>query len=146
MQHRRTKQRQAILEAMEQHGGHLTADQIYALVKPRFPHLSLGTVYRNLRILTAQGSVRELDFGSASKFFEMAKDAHYHLICRACGKVEDADLPVNHRLTAIMQSSAPAGGFQIEEHRLDFVGVCPACQRAQRRTRARAKACKRSEQ
>ena len=50
---RNTKQRQAIFEAIENHGGHLTADEIYKLVKRRFPRLSLGTVYRNLRVLGA---------------------------------------------------------------------------------------------
>ncbi len=128
-----------MLEAIEHHGGHLTADRIYTLVKRQFPRLSLGTVYRNLRVLIAQGSIRELDFGGGFSHFEVAKDAHYHFICRVCGQVEDAEAPVNQRLTAIVERSARAMSFRVEDHRLDFVGVCEACQRAERRTSKRAK-------
>lgn len=125
---RNTKQRQAIFDAIENHGGHLTADEIYKLVKRRFPRLSLGTVYRNLRVLVAQGGLRELDFGMAVIYFETAKDSHYHLICRVCGRIADADIPVEHDLQSVVGQSRDLGGFRIEEHRLDFIGVCAACQ------------------
>jgi Fe2+ or Zn2+ uptake regulation protein len=128
MNYRTTKQRQAILEAIERHGGHLTADEIYKLVKRRFPRLSLGTVYRNLRVLASQGSVRELDFGMAITYFEAVKETHYHLICRVCGKITDAEMPVERRLKAIVERASSDGGFRIEEHRLDFIGVCAECQ------------------
>jgi Fur family peroxide stress response transcriptional regulator len=134
MNFRNTKQRQAILDAIEQHGGHLTADEIYKLVKRRFPRLSLGTVYRNLRVLAEQGSVRELDFGMAITYFETVKDSHYHLICRVCGSITDTEMPLERRLKAVVEKSSGMGGiggiggFRIEEHRLDFIGVCAACQ------------------
>src|SRR5438105_488064 len=138
MQYRRTKQRQAMLEAIERHGGHVTADRIYALVKRRFPRLSLGTVYRNLRVLIAQGNVRELDFGGGFSHFEIAKGAHYHFVCRLCGQVEDAEVPINKRLTSIVERSARAVSFRVEDHRLDFICVCEACQQVERRTSKRA--------
>ncbi len=121
---------------MRGHGGHLTADQIYALAKPKLPRLSLGTVYRNLRILVAQGKVREIDFGHPSSHFELAKESHYHLICRLCGSIEDAAVPVTKALAALARSSLTRSGFKVEDHRLDFVGTCRACQRkGQRRGR-----------
>jgi len=125
---RNTKQRQAIFDAIEHHGGHLTADEIYKLVKRRFPRLSLGTVYRNLRVLVAQGSLRELDFGMAVTYFETVKDSHYHLICRVCGSISDAEMPVERRLQSVVKQAHGLSGFQIEEHRLDFIGVCASCQ------------------
>ena len=125
---RNTKQRQAIFEAIENHGGHLTADEIYRLVKRRFPRLSLGTVYRNLRVLVAQGGLRELDFGMAVTYFETAKDSHYHLICRVCENIADVDIPVERRLQSVAGQASNLGGFRIEGHRLDFIGVCVACQ------------------
>jgi Fe2+ or Zn2+ uptake regulation protein len=124
---RNTKQRQAIFEAIEHHGGHLTADEIYKLVRRRFPRLSLGTVYRNLRVLVAQGSLRELDFGMAVTYFETVKDAHYHLICRVCGMIADAEAPIESRLNTMVEKARMTAGFKIEEHRLDFIGVCAAC-------------------
>jgi Fe2+ or Zn2+ uptake regulation protein len=125
---RNTKQRQAIFEAIERHGGHLTADEIYRLVKRRFPRLSLGTVYRNLRLLVAQGDLRELDFGMAVTYFETTKDSHYHLICRVCGSIADADIPIERRLQSVVGQASNLGGFHIEGHRLDFIGVCAVCQ------------------
>jgi Fe2+ or Zn2+ uptake regulation protein len=125
---RNTKQRQAIFEAIERHGGHLTADDIYRLVKRRCPRLSLGTVYRNLRLLVAQGELRELDFGMAVTYFETTKNSHYHLICRVCGSIADANIPVESRLQSVVGQASNLGGFCIEEHRLDFIGVCAACQ------------------
>jgi Fur family transcriptional regulator, peroxide stress response regulator len=131
---RNTKQRQAIFETIQNHGGHLTADEIYRLVKRRFPRLSLGTVYRNLRVLVAQGGLRELDFGMAVTYFETAKNSHYHLICRVCRSIADADIPVERGLQSVARQARNLGGFRIEEHRLDFVGVCAACQSKPRKT------------
>ncbi len=125
---RNTKQRQAIFEAIERHGGHLTADEVYKLVRRRFPRLSLGTVYRNLRVLVSQGSLRELDFGMAVTYYETAKDAHYHLICRVCGSIDDAEMPIERRLQSVIGEAGKLGGFRIEEHRLDFIGICASCQ------------------
>lgn len=131
---RNTKQRQAIFETIENHGGHLTADEIYRLVKRHFPRLSLGTVYRNLRVLVAQGGLRELDFGTAVTYFETSKNSHYHLICRVCGSIADADIPVERGLQSVAGQARNLGGFRIEEHRLDFIGVCAACQTKPRKT------------
>jgi Fe2+ or Zn2+ uptake regulation protein len=125
---RNTKQRQAILDAMEAHGGHLTAEEVYKIVKRRHPRLSLGTVYRNLRVLTQQGTVRELDFGMAITYFETTKDTHYHLVCRVCGGIVDVEMALEKKLMKLVTQARGEGGFMIEEHRLDFVGVCEACQ------------------
>jgi Fur family transcriptional regulator, ferric uptake regulator len=131
MNHRHTKQRQAILDAIEHHGGHLTADDIYQLVKRRHPRLSLGTVYRNLHLLARQGVLRELDFGLSVTYFETTKDPHFHLICRICGRIDDAILPIERGLASLVRRAAKADGFLIEEPRLDFIGVCPACRSKQ---------------
>ena len=128
MNYRNTKQRQAILDAIEGQGGHLTAEEIYRVVKRRHPRLSLGTVYRNLRVLAEQGSVRELDFGMAITYFETIKDTHYHLVCRVCGGISDVEMELERKLTALVERASRVDGFQIEQHRLDFVGVCESCQ------------------
>lgn len=125
---RNTKQRQAILDAIEAHGGHLTAEEVYKIVKRRQPRLSLGTVYRNLRVLAQQGSVRELDFGMAITYFETTKDTHYHLVCRVCSGIVDMEMELEKKLMKLVELARGEGGFLIEEHRLDFVGVCETCQ------------------
>lgn len=128
MNYRNTKQRQAILDAIEGHGGHLTAEEIYKIVKRRHLRLSLGTVYRNLRVLAGQGEVRELDFGMSVTYFETVKDAHYHLVCRVCSGISDMEMDLERKLMALVENASSADGFQVEQHRLDFVGVCKTCQ------------------
>lgn len=132
MIYRNTKQRQAILDAIETHGGHLTAEEVYKIVKRRHPQLSLGTVYRNLRVLAQQDFVRELDFGMAITYFEIVKDTHYHLVCRICGSITDMGMELERKLMRVVERTSDAasdtGGFQIEQHRLDFVGICNPCQ------------------
>ena len=139
---RNTKQRQAILDAIEAHGGHLTAEEVYKIVKRRHPRLSLGTVYRNLRVLAGQGAVRELDFGMAITYFETTKDAHYHLVCKVCSGIVDVEIELEKKLMALVEQAKTIGGFQIEEHRLDFVGVCEQCQVKPARTTKHVRALK----
>jgi len=143
MIYRNTKQRQAILDAIEGHGGHLTAEEIYKIVKRRQARLSLGTVYRNLRVLAEIGVVRELDFGMAITYFETTKDPHYHLVCRICGGISDVEMELERQLMKLVEQASNAGEFQIEEHRLDFVGVCRACQTKSTRANKPVRALKR---
>lgn len=140
MQYRNTRQRQAVLDAIERHGGHLTADQIYAAVRKQFPRVSLGTVYRNLRVLLAHGSIRELRLGTSFSYFEKANEPHHHLICRVCGQLTDAEFPVSRQIQKIVERSQRSDGFLIEEHRLDFIGVCARCQHKSSRSRVRHRA------
>ncbi len=142
MNHRNTKQRQAILDAIEGHGGHLTAEEIYQVVKGGHPRLSLGTVYRNLRVLAEQGSVRELDFGMAITYFETIKDTHYHLVCRVCGGISDVEMELEQKLMALVERTSGIDGFQVEQHRLDFVGVCKSCQSNPMQVNGQARALK----
>ena len=125
LRHRRSGQRQAILAAIRKRGGHSTADQIYEAVRLNHPRISLGTVYRNLRILCAQGEIREVNTDPGYARFEIAGTPHYHLVCRKCGEIEDCPLPVDKSLEERMQSLT---NFRVEQHRLDFIGLCCKCQ------------------
>ncbi len=125
MKYKRSKQRDRILELLEQTESHPTADWLYQKLKKKFPNLSLGTVYRNLNILAEQGLVEELPFGSTHDRYEAIKKPHYHLICQACGSVEDFDMP---RYTEINQQAQKMSGFHISRHRIDFFGTCKKCQ------------------
>src|SRR5262245_39797398 len=135
MNHRNTKQRRVILDTVERHGGHLTADETYRLARRRQPHLSLGTVYRNLRMLAAQGVVQELDFRMAVSYFETTKAPHYHLICRVYEQIFDVELPIEVGLLNLVKRSPGISGFQIEDHLLEFISVCAACRDSGRKSK-----------
>jgi len=78
-QYRNSKQRQKILDLLVISKSHPTADWIYRKLKKRFRNLSLGTVYRNLRILKETGQIWELNFGTGLSRFDAVVHSHYHL-------------------------------------------------------------------
>ncbi|MBC7234346.1 MAG: transcriptional repressor [Chloroflexi bacterium] len=123
---RLTPQRKAILAAVREGGRHPEAGEIYERVRRQLPHISLGTVYRNLAQLSEAGLVVELNIGRASRW-DGQPAPHDHLICRRCGHIEDIDIGREGcDLDAIARR---VSGFIIEGHRLQFEGLCPACQR-----------------
>ena len=123
---RNSRQRTALLELLKSTKSHPTASWIYDELKKEFPDLSQGTVYRNLSVLAEQGLVQVLRSGSTFDRFDADTSAHYHVVCTVCGKVEDVAMKAD---AAGETSAARATGYRIEGHRLDFYGVCPACQK-----------------
>jgi Fur family ferric uptake transcriptional regulator len=65
-----TRQRKVILEELRNVDTHPSADEIYEMVRKRLPHISLGTVYRNLEILSETGAIQKLELGCAQKKFD----------------------------------------------------------------------------
>jgi len=88
------------------------------------PKISLGTVYRNLHILTQQGKIQELDFGEGTRRYDACIDEHYHFVCERCGTVKDLDIEPLPEINARFGTSVPG---QIKSHRLDFFGLCSDC-------------------
>ena len=121
---RNSKQRTALLDLLRSTKSHPTASWLYGRLKTGFPDLSLGTVYRNLSMLAERGLVRVLRSGSAFDRFDADTRAHYHVVCEVCGKVEDVDLAADATLEVRAEE---ASGYRISTHRLDFIGICPAC-------------------
>ena len=88
------------------------------------PRISLGTVYRNLEILSEQGLIQKLDIGGTQKRFDGNATTHYHIRCTKCGRVDDLDLPTDAN---IEKEASKVTDFQILRHRLEFSGICPDC-------------------
>ncbi|MEJ6950949.1 Fur family transcriptional regulator [Natronospora cellulosivora (SeqCode)] len=122
--HRMTKQRKLILDVLRNTNIHPTADWIYEQVRKDIPNISLGTVYRNLNLLADMGKISVLDFGSSYSRFDGNPDNHYHFSCNNCENVYDLDIPIGK---IINQEIAKKKGFQVENHRLEFYGLCPSC-------------------
>jgi len=121
---RQSKHRDRILELLRSTKSHPTADWIYDQLKKEFPQLSLGTVYRNLTMLTDMGFAKKIHFGSTFDRFEANIEPHYHLICESCGKIDDFEMPVNSDLNS---QASQLTGFTIHHHKLEFFGVCENC-------------------
>jgi Fur family transcriptional regulator, peroxide stress response regulator len=121
---RNTKQRQAVLDFLRGASSHPTADQVYDEVRKVIPHISKGTVYRNLRILHETGQISELNLSGTVSRFEGRQDNHYHFRCDNCGRVFDLDEPVD---TELDKKVAEKTGFNVSYHQLEFRGLCRDC-------------------
>ena len=121
---RMTRQRRVILETLRQHNVHPTADQVYAMVRRQMPRISLGTVYRNLEILTALGEIQTLELSGSQKRYDGVAQKHYHIRCLHCGRVDDAPIAPLNRLEDDLYASTV---YTIMGHRLEFIGLCPEC-------------------
>ncbi|HHV94768.1 MAG TPA: transcriptional repressor [Firmicutes bacterium] len=121
---RNTKQREVILSVLRRTDTHPTADWIYQEVRKELPNVSLGTIYRNLRILVESGEALELSFSSDCSRFDGNPENHYHFACTKCGNVYDLDMPVVDTLNS---QAEKASGHRVMSHRLEFYGICKMC-------------------
>lgn len=125
-QYRLTRQRKVILEELRKMDAHPSADEIYDRVRKRLPRISLGTVYRNLEILSEQGEIQKLEFGGNLKRFDCNPDTHYHIRCSCCDRVDNVPfIP----FTDIENKLEGSTRYKIIGHRLEFIGLCPECAR-----------------
>ena len=122
--YRMTRQRQIILEELRKVDTHPSADEVYETVRKRLPRISLGTVYRNLEILSELGEIQKLELGGDLKRFDRKPNKHYHIRCMNCGRVDDAPIaPLNQ----VEDELYGATVYTIIGHRLEFEGLCPQC-------------------
>ena len=121
---KRSRQREAIKDNLMHRVDHPTADMIFADIRKDFPNISLGTVYRNLSLLSDLGEVRRIpDIAGADRFDGNTKP-HDHFICRVCGCVQDMDIVDTGKLQA--QAAEKFDGI-IEDASVNFYGVCRNC-------------------
>jgi Fur family ferric uptake transcriptional regulator len=121
-----TKQRRRILEALRLGNDHPSAEELYEQVRREMPKISLGTIYRNLEVLTALGEIQTLSFGSSLKRFDGNPRQHYHIRCLQCERLADAPVPVAATLDRLVRSLTD---YEVYGHRLEFIGLCPHCRR-----------------
>ena len=125
MKRRKTKQRMAILEVLRRVRTHPSADWIYDEVRKKLPHISKGTIYRNLNVLEDEGVLVELNVDGMVGRYEIRQDNHYHFICEKCGRIFDLNEPIETELNV---KFAKKTGFRITHHQLEFRGLCHDCQ------------------
>ncbi len=132
---RLTDPRRLVLEVVRGTESHPTAEAVHRMVRRRLPSVSLGTVYRNLRLLVAEGLVKELPGPHAR--FDGNTNEHHHFTCLLCGRIVDVAGPLTEpHSRALCSRVAKQGGFSVTHHRIEFYGRCAACRRKSRRSAA----------
>lgn len=131
---RLTKPRRIILDVVRASKLHPSAYVVHRCVRRKLPHVSLGTVYRNLRLLVAVRLLREC-LDAAGTRFDPNTAPHDHFTCVRCHRIWDIaqnpDVPIDAQVSSL--------GRQVFEHRVEFYGRCRACRGRERRTVRRQK-------
>jgi Fe2+ or Zn2+ uptake regulation protein len=128
---RLTRPRQVILDAVRASEAHPSVAAVYRQVRRHLPRVSLATVYRNLRMLAAEGLLTERA-DLAGMRFDGNTAPHDHFTCVACGRIYD--VPAGNA-RSVRARAASRTGFEVLIHRIEFYGRCGACRRPRGLTR-----------
>lgn len=127
---RMTNQREIVLRELQKSKRHLTADELYVIVKKVMPRISLATVYRNLEILSEAGLIGKLEISGRQKRFDYDASEHDHIYCVICHRIDNLDIDHENWSPEQLRS---VGGYSITGYRLEIMGVCPNCQKKQKK-------------
>ena len=119
-----SRKRDAILDCIRRTKCHPTAEWVHQQLKPEFPDLSLGTVYRNIAMFKEEGVIQSIGVVNGLERYDIVTDPHTHFICTCCGQVLDLDTVVLPG--SVLEDVAAAGGA-VTSYQLQFTGTCPHC-------------------
>lgn len=119
-----SRQRDSIKEFVMTRMDHPTADMVYENLRQTYPNISLGTVYRNLSLLSESGEIRKLSGLDSSDRFDGRMDPHCHFFCTACGKVIDLEAV---SLAALAEEAKDRFSGRIDGCNATFFGICEDC-------------------
>lgn len=128
---RLTPQREIILTAFQnlQKGKHLSAEDLYELLEQQGNSISLSTIYRNLKLMSHMGILRELEFAEGHKHYELNQpypNHHHHLICVKCNQAIEFK---SDSILKVGKSKAKHAGFHLLDCQLTIHALCPRCQK-----------------
>ena len=119
------RKRNAILAYLRESKAHPSAEMVFNHLRPDFPDLSLGTVYRNLAMFKNQGQIASLGTVGGVERFDGNIAPHVHFVCTGCESVED--LPQIAVPEALNEEVSLQTGGQIDTCQLTFTGRCNKC-------------------
>ena len=118
-----SRQRESIKRFLLSRYDHPTADTIYLHVREEFPNISLGTVYRNLSLLTELGEIIKITTDGPDRFDGNVKP-HSHFLCRKCHSLLDVHLDNESFIDQQAQKNFPG---TIDGHSILYYGICSDC-------------------
>ena len=122
--YKRSRQREEIRDNLRGRYDHPTAERIYTDLRSLDPKLSLGTVYRNLSVLSELGEICRIAVPDGPDHYDGDISAHQHFYCRKCGRISDVRGCSGEQWIA--EASKGCGG-EIESLAVMFFGVCKEC-------------------
>ena len=124
--YRITQPRRAVIRALLEDEGHSSPAKVHERARLYHPAVGLVTVYRTLDLLTRMGFVRRIHTDDGCQGYASTSRGHrHHLVCRRCGAtVEFEGCDLSQFLARVSRET----GYAIEDHLLELVGLCAACQ------------------
>ena len=119
-----SRQRESIKEFLMTRKDHPTADVVYENVRKIYPNISLGTVYRNLSLLSELGEIQKLSNFGGADHFDVCVTPHCHFMCQKCGAVLDLE---TEDINSFAEKSVKDFPGKILECDIRFFGICPNC-------------------
>lgn len=128
-----TQQRMIVVEAFAEHKDkHLSAEDVYEIVRVDHPEIGLATVYRTVQLLSEIQLLDRIILDDGCVRYEIRYmpngdiHHHHHLICRTCGKVLSFRKDLLDTLEKQIEEDT---GFRVLDHELKFYGQCKECTR-----------------
>lgn len=120
---RATRPRIDVLAALEDLGGHRSADEVHDQLAAGGRPLPRSSVYNVLTCLIGAGLALTADAGPGPALYEAAREWHHHFVCRACHRVFDVDCLVGAK--PCLTPGTDVG--VVDEAQVIFRGICTAC-------------------
>lgn len=119
-----SRQREMILEALRSTRSHPTAEELYAMLKPKDNGISLATIYRNLNQLAERGMILRIHMKNGPDRFDGNTESHYHAVCTKCGRTVDIyaeDMP------DVCAAANAQEEIAVSDVAMLFTGICRYC-------------------
>lgn len=118
-----SKQRESLLSYLRSTKTHPTANEIYVELRKYDSKISLGTVYRNLSLLTANGMITQVNTNHDNVHYDGDITPHYHFVCNKCGRLLDLSVGQIDLDKEVEENI----GCNVSGHSLIFNGICKEC-------------------
>jgi Fe2+ or Zn2+ uptake regulation protein len=123
---RATSQRVVMHRLLRDRDRHVSAEELLSEASEQLPGVSLPTVYATLELFEQLGIVRRVNGGGGTLLWDTRAEAHGHMICSRCGRIEDMEIPLD--LGRATRSAARAG-FEPDRAEVVVSGLCARCAR-----------------
>jgi Fe2+ or Zn2+ uptake regulation protein len=121
---RATSQRVVMHRLLRDRPRHVSAEELLSEASEKLPGVSLPTVYATLELFEQLGIVRRVNGGGGTLLWDTRPDAHHHMICRRCGRIEDMEVPLDLERA---RRSAARSGFEPDRAEVVVSGLCASC-------------------
>jgi Fe2+ or Zn2+ uptake regulation protein len=126
--HRVTEPRTSVAALIARRGGHFTAADLLDDARSRRLPLGRATIFRSLELFSELGVLERLDLPSGEHAYVACEPLHHHhVVCSRCGRTTEVE---DCGMKAVAREVAARTGYQIDSHRLELYGTCPACRQA----------------